>query len=69
MFSKIQTNNLHTINKEGIKRCEKLLAQRVGQLTSPEVDDDVQEEDCVRHAVEDNPVRAQIVVEEGYGHG
>lgn len=41
----------------------------MGQLTSPEVDDDVQEEDCVRHAVEDNPVRAQIVVEEGYGHG
>jgi hypothetical protein len=37
--------------------------------TRPEVDDNVEEEDGVGHAVEDDPVRAEVVVEERDGHG
>ena len=39
-----------------------------GHLTRPEVDDDVDEEDGVGEAVEGDPARAQVVVEEGDGH-
>ena len=37
--------------------------------TCSEVDDDIDEEDGVREAVEGDPARAEVVVEEGDGHG
>lgn len=39
------------------------------QRTCPEVDDEVEKKDCVWETVEDDPFRAQIIVEEGDGHG
>ena len=38
-------------------------------LASPEVDDDVDEENRVGKTVEGDPSRAQVVVEERDGHG
>ena len=35
--------------------------------TCSEVDNEVEKEDCIWDSVEDDPVGAQIVVEEGYG--
>ena len=36
--------------------------------TSAEVDDKIGKKECVGHTIEDDPVRAEIVVEESYGY-
>lgn len=41
---------------------------RYNGLTRPKVDDNVNEEDSIREAVEGNPSCTQIVVEKGDGH-
>ena len=38
-------------------------------LTCSEVDDNVNEEDGVRYAVEDHPSHGEVIVEEGDGDG
>ena len=39
------------------------------RLTCPKVDDEIEEEDCVRHCVEDDPLGAEFIVKEGDGNG